>query len=75
MSTLRNLIDYKSTCLLVAGIFPLCLTLMAAGAAALHADHGLRLASGGIIVISEPEIPLPKTPPDYMAPESMERPV
>lgn len=63
MSTLRNLIDSKFIWLLVVGILPLCLTLMAAGASALHADHGLRLASGGIIIDS-PEIPFPKTPPD-----------
>lgn len=63
MSTVRSMIDSKAIRPLVLCILPLCLTLVAVGAAASHADHGLHLASGGII-IGSPEIYIPKTPPD-----------
>jgi hypothetical protein len=67
MSTFKKLIDSKAAWLLVLSI----LALVAWRAAASHTDHVLRLASGGIIVTSNPssaEVPLPKTPPDSPAP-------
>lgn len=63
MSTIQNLIHSKAAWLVALSI----LALVAWRAAASRTDHVLRLASGGII-ISEPEIPFPKTPPDSPAP-------